>query len=344
MILVTGGTGLVGGHLLIHLYRKGIPVRALIRKTSSFKQLRLIVDYYQEDWDMVENAIEWVYGDMTDEESVAAACENIHTVYHCAAVVSFDATDRNALNRINVEGTESICRAAMAKGIQRFCMVSSIAAIGPCRPNQEEADESCQKKESDAGSDYSVSKYQSEEIVLNYIRKGLPAVIVNPGVILGAGLLDRGSMKIYETVKKGIPFYTNGGTGYVDVRDVANVMIRLADLDIKGERYILVAQNATYGELFFAIADAIGVRRPFLRPGKLLLSMLGGLSGFYQRLSGRKVKYTKEVMLAALNRKYYSSDKIKSLLDFEFIPMNESVKDITAWLRRTDLEKALPGE
>lgn len=336
MVLVTGSTGLVGGHLLIHLYLKNESVRALIRKSSNFNQLKLIAGYYGLEWSVIEEAVEWVYGDMKDEYSIRKACEKVHTVYHCAAVVSFDSTDREVLSDINVKGTEYICKAALEEGVSRFCMVSSIAAIGPCRSGQDEADESCVKTKADAGSDYSVSKYQSEEIVWEYIGKGLPAVIVNPGVIIGAGLLDRGSMKIYETVKKGIPFYTDGGTGYVDVRDVIEIMMRLTALNISGERFILVSRNATYGELFFDIADAMALRRPFIRLGKSVLNLIGGVSYVIQVCSGRKLKYTREVLLAALNRKYYSSDKIKNLLHYEFIPLMKSVEDIARWLDRTE--------
>lgn len=334
MVLITGATGLLGGHLLMQLCRDGETVRALIRKPANFDQLKIIAAYYELNWSDIHKSVDWVYGDMLDEQSLNEACENISVLYHCAAVVSFDGVDAGRLNEINVTGTKLICKAALKHQINSFCMISSIAAVGSFPDKNQPADERCLKEECEAGSDYSLSKFRSEEIVWQYEKEGLPAVIVNPGVILGAGLMNKGSMKIFETAMKGMPFYTEGGTGYVDVRDVVKAVRILTSRHVKGERYILVSGNITYGQLFFMIADATGCRRPFIKAGKPVLAVAGALSAFIQMITRRQMKYTRSVLLAALTRKSYSSDKIRREFGFEFISLSDTINDIAGFLKR----------
>lgn len=335
MILLTGATGLIGGHLLMKLYKDKKKVRALIRKTSNFRQLMLISDYYEIDWLDVYNSVEWVYGDVQDEKSLIGACSGVTEIYHCAAVVSMDGAAEDELSRTNVNGTELICKVALAQHAEAFCMVSSIAAIGTAGAPDLLADEDCKKTEAEAGSDYSLSKFRSEEVVWKYIEKGLPAVIVNPGVVLGVGLLSKGSMKIFETGMKGIPFYTKGGTGYVDVRDVVSCACMLVAKRIKGERFILVSENATYAKLFTLIADRAGVRRPYIPVSKPLLELLGSFSSLIQFVSRKQLKYTRSVLLASGNKKYYLSEKIIKATGVRFIPLEETINDIIGFIGDT---------
>ncbi|MGL5317149.1 MAG: NAD-dependent epimerase/dehydratase family protein [Bacteroidales bacterium] len=336
MILITGASGLIGGHLLVKLYKEKRKVRAFIRPTTRFEQLELICSFYKVDWLDVKSHIEWVYGDMLDEASLYSACENVAEIYHCAAVVSLDSTDAKALDEVNVRGTELICKAALAGRVKSFCMISSIAAIGAPLHAGDAADETCKKEEGSSGSDYSRSKYKSEEVVWEYIRKGLPAVIINPGVVLGPGLLNAGSMKIFETAMKGVPFYTSGGTGYVDVRDVVDCACLLTLRRVTGERYILVSENASYAQLFRLISDAVGVRRPFIPVGRPVLNVIGTISTFIQWVTRKPLKYTRSILLAAANRKYYSSAKITQEFGVRFIPLAETVKDIARFIKLSE--------
>lgn len=335
MILITGATGLIGGHLLLKLYKDKKQIRALIRKTSDFKQLILISGYYGVSWEDVHSSVEWVYGDVQDEKSLIGACHGVSEIYHCAAVVSMDGAAEDELSRTNVNGTELICRVALDQRVEAFCMVSSIAAIGTAGAPDLLADEDCKKTEAEAGSDYSLSKFRSEEVVWRYIEKGLPAVIVNPGVVLGVGLLSKGSMKIFETGMKGIPFYTQGGTGYVDVRDVVTCACTLVDRRIKGERFILVSENATYVKLFTLIADRVGVRKPYISVGKPLLELLGAFSSLFQFVSRKQLKYTRSVLVASGNKKYYSSEKIIKTTGIRFIQLEETVNDIINFIEQS---------
>ena len=117
MILVTGGTGLVGAQILFDLVRKGEKVRALKRSTS---QMDVISRIFKHDQELLEK-IEWVEGDVTDLYSVLEALEGVKEVYHAAAIISFRPSDFNEMMKINAEGTANMVNLSLEKGVDKFC-------------------------------------------------------------------------------------------------------------------------------------------------------------------------------------------------------------------------------
>lgn len=245
--MVTGATGLLGSHLLCHLARCGETIIALKRYKSHVEEtMALFSCYFDSPGDAISR-VTWVVGDVLDGESVAPFVEKVDTVYHCAAMVSFNGSDRNTLLETNIKGTENICKICLERGV-RLCFVSSIAALGDAPNESVVIDENTPEISGSVHSLYSGSKGESEKIVWEYVRQGLDVVIVNPAIILGAGLRGRSSVKLFEQASKGMPFYTEGVNGYVDVRDVCELMIRLAkDRTVRGERFVLCG-----GELFLS--------------------------------------------------------------------------------------------
>ena len=184
MIVVTGGTGLVGAHLLYDLCKKHEHVRALKRQNSDLKQVKKTFFYYSHDAENLFQKIEWVNADVTDYFSLEDAFKDAKQVYHVAAMVSFHEKDNRKMMEINVKGTANVVNAALHHKIEKLCYVSSIAALG--RPDANElATEETPWKDSDKSTAYSISKYKAELEVWRGIEEGLNAVIVNPSVILG---------------------------------------------------------------------------------------------------------------------------------------------------------------
>ena len=131
MILVTGGTGLVGSHLLFELASKGFRVRALKRESSNTELIQRLFSWYdQERGDMLFKNIEWVIGDVLDIISLQEAMEGVDAIYHCAAVVSFMPEDKQIMLKANVDGTANVVNAALMNNIRKFCHCSSVAALG----------------------------------------------------------------------------------------------------------------------------------------------------------------------------------------------------------------------
>jgi nucleoside-diphosphate-sugar epimerase len=334
MVLVTGGTGFVGAHLLLELLKNNQKVKAIKRNNSNLNLVKRIFSYYKEDVETLLSQIEWVDGDVLDVLSLQEAMENVEKVYHCAAVVSFSPKDRDNLFKTNIKGTANVVNTALQTRIKKLCFVSSIAAIGRSESN-ELTSESTEWKSSKRNSTYAISKYEAEKEVWRGIEEGLNAVIGNPSVILGPGDWNNGSAKIFDTLKNGTKFYTEGVNGFVDVRDVASVMYQLMESEIVNERFIVSSENLSYRELFTLILNEYGIKPPTIKALGILLEA----AWRFEKLRGGLLKtrplITKETVNTAQNQYFYSTEKLQNAIDFKFTPVKEIIK-LTAALYKKE--------
>lgn len=318
MILVTGGTGFLGSYLIRALVAAGKPVRALYRQQPS-PRLRDISD-----------KIEWVPGDILDVCALEDAMVGVTQVYHCAAMVSFHAADKDRLLKINAEGTANVVNMALDAGVRKLLYVSSVAAIGRAKPGAA-VNEECEWEDSKNNSRYSISKFQGEMEVWRGIAEGLDAVIVNPAIILGAGFWNDGSGALLKNAWKEFPYYTRGVNGFVDVDDVVTVMVRLMDSDIQGERYILSADNWDYQQLFTTMAQALGKKPPHREAKPWMAEVVWRLEKVKGMMTGKHPLITKETARTAQLKVYYENNKVlQALPGFEFRPLEETIRHISA--------------
>lgn len=326
MILVTGATGMVGGNLMWHLLQENERVSAIRRVSSNLKPLHSIFSFYTTHPDDYLSRIDWITANVLDETSMQNALHNIKSVYHCAAMVSFG-QNADTMMETNIIGTKNIVQAALDNHVENFCFVSSIAACGKTI-GKELIDEDTDWKEDGKKSPYSLSKYYSEQEVWKGIRAGLNAVIVNPGVILGVSGTNSGSAQLFTQVRKGLLFYTNGGSGYVDVRDVVKAMMGLMTQKIYGERFIFVSENCSNKEVLSWMADGYGKRRPYICVGKSMLWLVGIISEILGQIFHFQPLIDSSTARTATNRTYYSSQKIINALGFRFISVKMCVQDV----------------
>jgi dihydroflavonol-4-reductase len=323
MIFVTGGTGLIGSRLLYDLASTGVKVRSLKRKTSD---MTLVRRYFSAQPDLFQN-IEWVEGDINDIFSLEDAMMGIHEVYHCAALVSFRSRDARRLMKVNAEGTANMINTAIASGVEGFCFVSSTAALGRATEH-DLITENTLWKNSRYNSNYAISKLGAEREVWRGMEEGLPAVIVNPSIVLGPGPLHEGSTALFGAVRDGLKFYTTGSSGFVDVRDVSACMIQLMKQKIRGERFILNAENLSYRDLLNRMSDCLHQPRPGFRVARLMSEAAWRGEALRTFFNGRKPMLTKETACNSMRHWRYSNDKIRKALGREFIPVNESVEAV----------------
>jgi nucleoside-diphosphate-sugar epimerase len=230
-VLLTGGTGFLGSHILRLLLQQGHEVCAL-QRSSSRK-------------DLVSNLsdrVHWLEGDVTDLTSLETAFEGIEKVIHCAAVVSFHPKDRRQMMQINVEGTANMVNYALDAGVQQFIHVSSIAAIGRSATRRHLSEVS-KWETSSYNSQYAISKYLAEQEVWRAAAEGLSVSIVNPSVILGSGFWGENTSMFFQRIDNGLRFYPTGATGFVDVEDVATFILLLLESGKTSERYLLNGEN-----------------------------------------------------------------------------------------------------
>lgn len=319
MILVTGGTGLVGSHLLLELAASGQKVRALYRSEKSLAQSQL-------DTVRLNPNIEWVKGDITDVPSLEEAFKGIDIVYHCAANVSFEPKDEELLRKVNIEGTANMVNCALDFGVKKFCHVSSIAALGDPKENEVITEETDWNPEI-RHSDYAISKYGAEMEVWRAWQEGLNVVVVNPGIIFGGGFWDSGSGKMFKAVKNGQYFYTKGSCGIVAVDDVVKAMIQLMATDTNGERYTLIAENVSYKNMLDIIADGMKKNRPSIYATPPMTSIAWRLDWLFSTLFMQKRKLTRSMAQSSHYQDRYDNSKIVKKLTFRFA-------DVLACLRQ----------
>lgn len=327
MILVTGGTGLVGSHLLYELTKTETKVRALFRNKDKIASVKHVFSYYTKNVDEQFSKIEWVKGDITDIPSLNEAFRNVTEVYHCAAFISFDVRDYHTLRQINIEGTANIVNACIANNIKKLCYVSSVAATG--KPvNGGLIRENTPWNPEASHSVYAITKYGGEMEVWRGAQEGLDVVIVNPGIIIGPGYWKSGSGSLVRLIYKGLSRYTDGVGGYVAIFDVIKPMILLMKSDTINERYILVSENLSFKDFFTKTAMQLGVNPPTKNTSKLMLAMAWRLDWVRAHLKGKRRRITKHTAKSLLTRSIYSNSKIIDTLNYQFTPIDKSIIEV----------------
>jgi nucleoside-diphosphate-sugar epimerase len=326
MIVVTGGTGLVGSHLLYELTSKGIRVKALKRNTSNIENVLRTFGYYSENANKLFSLIDWAEGDILDLVSLEEAFEGASKVYHTAAFVSFVPSSKRKILKNNIQGTANVVNACLTKKVGKLCHVSSVAALGNAvdgLPTNEEMIWSPSKQRSY----YSVSKFHSEMEVWRGIEEGLSAIIVNPSLILGPGNWDNGSSALFKTIYNGLKFYPPGITGFVDVRDVAKAMVQLMDSSISGERFILNSEDWKFEKVFQHIAKEFGKPIPSIEVKRWMGSLAWRAEWLRYLITGKEPQITCETVASGFNKSGFSNEKIKQSLGFQFIPIAQSISE-----------------
>ncbi len=321
MILVTGGSGLVGNELIIQLLAQGKRVKALYNKT----RITGITDIRLEE----------VQCDILDVIGLEEAMEGIDEVYHCAGLVAFAPNELSRLFKINVEGTANIVNAALNAGIRKMLHVSSIAALGRPVDPLDLVNEKMDFTSRTDTSNYGESKYLGELEVWRGIAEGLPAVIINPSLIIGAGNWNEGSTELFKSVYNEFPWFTEGTTGFVDVRDVARAMIMLMASDISSQRFIVSAENARFKNVLGMIAKGFNKKPASRKVTPLLAGIIWRLEALKYRFTGKAPMLTKETAATAMATQKFDNTKLRKWLpSFSFHALPDTISYTCAALQQ----------
>jgi nucleoside-diphosphate-sugar epimerase len=319
-VLVTGATGLIGSHLTAQLLVNGETVRTFVRKSSKRENILEVLSFYTNNAEELYQRIDFFTGDISDIFSITDALDGIHEVYHCAGMVDFNEKNINQLLLINETGTSNVINAALEKPKIRVCHVSSVATM-PNHDKKAIIDESVFWKSSPKNAAYSISKYNAEREAWRGVSEGLDLFMVNPSIVLGAGCWNQSTGKIMEQCHNGLSFYTKGITGFVDVRDVVAVMIKLMKSNTTAERFILNGENIPYKKLLFEFHDAFGKKRPGIEANAFMLSFASLLDRFFSK----ERRLNKQVVESLLSKTYYSNKKITDKIGHQFYPISETI-------------------
>jgi dihydroflavonol-4-reductase len=328
-VLVTGGTGLVGGAVVAELLARGHAVRALVRPSSDLSNL---------DRTRVELAL----GDVLDRPSVEEALRGCQAVIHAAGVAAITG-DRKKLFAINAGGVEVVLGAALAAGVERAVLTSSTAVLGGARVPRVMDEETTSSAET-LGFHYFVSKKRGEETALDLVARGLPLVVVRPSFVLGPGDIYRSSAALVMSLaKKKMPVYVQGGASFCDARDVARGHVAALERGRVGEAYILGGHNLTMDEALGRICRMAGVPSPQRIPyslATLAIRAMGLLAG----VGGPVPAIHPDLLRASALYTFVTSAKAQRELGYTIRPFDESVGDTLRWYVQSGMLRATTPE
>lgn len=316
MVFVTGGTGLVGRHLVDELLRKNEEVRLLCRPQTDRAQLLDFLKSCGTD----ASGLTWVEGAMDDGMFLEEALQGCSRVYHCAALVSFHRRDAEALMRVNRDATGILVNAMLEVGVPELVHVSSVAALG--RKPGEPVHEDVPFEEDRGVSHYARSKFQAELEVWRGQEEGLKVLAVNPVIVLGPGDFSRSSSMLFTLVHRGLNWYPTGANGFVSARDVGRAAVLLAETGCWGERFVVCAENCSYRQLMQWMAEAMGVHAPQRPLRSWMMGAAWRLSAAWEMLSGQRAPISKESVETTHRDHRYASDKLERALAAKGVEWN----------------------
>jgi dihydroflavonol-4-reductase len=319
MILVTGATGHIGNVLVRQLVNKGEKVRALIWRgedTTSLKDLQ----------------VERMEGDILDPGSLDAAFEGVDIVYHLAGLISIMPGMNPVVWNVNVQGTRNILRMARQKGIQRLIYTSSIHAIARV-PHGVQINETLPFDKNNPYGEYDRSKAEASLEVQEACRDGLDAVIVCPTGVIGPYDFRRSEMGnvILEAARRKTTLYVDGAYDFVDVRDVADGMIKASENGRSGESYILSGHRISVRYLLETVREVTGYAFPKFKIPFNLAEITSRLAPAYYRWRKTKPKFTPYSLEVLQSNSDISHAKASRELGYTSRPMYTSITDTVRW-------------
>lgn len=279
-ILVTGGTGFIGSHLVEYLLTKGHDVRCLVKQDDDTRYIS-------------NKGVEFVYGDICDSHSVEEAAKGVEYVYHLAAVQRGSVTQEE-FYRVNASGTRNILEACYknAPNMRKFVHVSSISAVGPRNVVQALTEDSpCRPVDH-----YGESKLSGEEVAIEYMSK-LPLVIVRPPLVYGPRDMNQLTVLRYmKMVTKGFYFIRGSGKRYTSiifVKDLVEGLITVAHNDAStGQKYFLCDELPTsYDVICELTASALKRKAIKITVPSILIDAKNMVTGFYKNNDKRKARH-----------------------------------------------------
>lgn len=315
-IAITGSTGFLGSHIVRGLFEKGYHNIVALKRAGS--KLDLLSD--------VKEKITWIEGDLLDIVALNALVENAQYVVHSAAKVSYNPKDSQEVYKVNVEGTENVVNACLSNRVTKLLYVSSVAAIGRIKSGVV-IDETTEWSESNFNTHYATAKYLAEMQVWRGMVEGLKIGILNPSLILGPSYWGDSSTKLFTHVADGSKIYPTGKSGFVDVRDVCRLLIKLMESEIVNERIIAVSEIKSYHEVFSFMATKLDIKPPSIRIGKVLGALAWRLFWIKRVILGGDPPVTKETVRITSGDFLYDNSKSKNLLDHTYISVEKSIED-----------------
>ncbi|HPI88328.1 MAG TPA: SDR family oxidoreductase [Spirochaetota bacterium] len=316
-VAVTGASGHVGANLVRTLIEQGRKVKVLVRKdTRGLDGLN----------------VEKIPGEVTNKDSLLRCFDGVDTVFHCAALISIDRIDANDVYHINIDGPKTIVEACLECGVKRLVHFSSIHAYSS-HPEDEIIDENRQLASDKSHFPYDRSKALGQQEVLKGVEKGLDAVIVNPGAVIGPNdfKISRMGSVILDIYHRKLPMYPMGGYNWVDARDIVLGALAAEKKGRTGESYLLTGHWASFSELAAIVGRCAGIDTSRMRIPAWTAAMAAPFSIMMARITKTQPRLTPMAVRSIKMHRYISHMKATEELDYRPRPLEETVRDTLHW-------------
>ena len=330
-VFVTGATGFIGGNLVEKLLDNGYKVKILMRKHVETHRGASLLEHYK--W---KNNVEIVFGDILEPESFSGKTNDCEIIIHCAATISFWNKVWDKTYKVNVVGTKNVLGEALKSNCKKFIHLSSVAAIG-YGENGEPINEDHPYNWDKHNISYMETKHLAELEVQSAIKKGLNATMVNPANVWGKNDFRGRRAPIIKAIKYGFPFYTEGGTNFVDVDAVCEATINAINLGKVGERYILGGENITIKDFASTIAEEIKVRKPFIKIPKPPIIIYSYTQEFLANFINITPKPCKSQLCFIGAKVYYDNSKAVRELKMPVISVRECIHKTVSFYKTQGL-------
>jgi dihydroflavonol-4-reductase len=322
-VLITGASGFIGSAVARAAQQRGWQVRVLIRPSSPRRNLAGL------DAEVVE-------GDMRDQACVTQALKGVRYLFHVAADYRLWARDPGEIERNNLEGTDAVMRAALARQVERVVYTSSVATLRVDSQTIAATEDEPLAAHEAIGA-YKCSKVRAERLVEQMVmRDGLPAVIVNPSTPIGIRDIrptPTGRI-IIEAASGKMPAFVDTGLNLVNVEDVALGHLLALEQGRIGERYILGGENVSLQHLLGEIAAMTGRRAPSMKLPLWPLYPLARAAEAIAQLTGKEPFMTVDGLTMSKNRMFFSSAKAERELGYRPGPYLPALRAALDWFDR----------
>jgi dihydroflavonol-4-reductase len=319
--LVTGGTGFVGRAVVEQLLAAGRKVRVLVRNPKHPALAGL--------------AVETTIGDLRDRESLERALGGCTHLFHVAADYRLWVPDPAAMYAVNVDGTRQLLEAAAAQGLNRVVYTSTVGTLGnpgDGTPGTEDTPVSI----SDMVGHYKRSKFLAEGVALDFARRGLPLVVVNPSTPVGPwdSRPTPTGLMIVDFLKRRMPAYLETGLNLIHVRDVARGHVLAEAQGQIGEKYILGNENLSLSQIFQLLAEITGLPAPAVKLPYWPVLGLSYLDEFWATyIRRRPPRMPVAAIRMAKKFMYFDNRKARQYLGLTVTPVRQALAEAVTWFQ-----------
>lgn len=270
--------------------------------------------------------IHWIQGDVLDNAALDEGMQGTDWVFHSAGMISYHPGHAKQMHAVNVEGTANVVNTALNSEIKKLLHMSSVSVLARSGKYQN-VSEGTPWQATRYTSNYGLTKHLAEKEIQRGIAEGLNASIVIPSIILGAGVWQDGSATIFHQIGKGMPVYPRGQNGYVDVRDVALLAIRIMEQD-KSYRVIANGHTIGYQALFSQIAERLNASKPKIPVGPITSEVVWRAIVPMRWITGRQSVINKETTRASQCFPEYDNSASLKVPGFRYMPLEKTLDDI----------------